>query len=160
LAHPHEDGTSALEALAETIGAQGPGPGIEYRPPDLPSDRELDPESVMRIVAKLMPEQAIVSDESLTAGFPHYPLLHAAAPHDHLNRSGGSIGGGIPLAIGAAIACPDRKVINLQGDGSAMYTLQGLWTQARERLDVTTVIFANRAYKVLLEELQGVGAGA
>jgi acetolactate synthase-1/2/3 large subunit len=159
LAHPHEDGTSALEALAEAIGAQRPGPVIEYRPPGLPSDRELDPESVMQIVANRMPEHAIVSDESLTAGFPHYPLLEAAAPHDHLNLSGGSIGGGIPLAIGAAIACPDRKVINLQGDGSAMYTLQGLWTQARERLDVVTVIFANRSYKVLLEELQGVGAG-
>jgi acetolactate synthase-1/2/3 large subunit len=113
----------------------------------------------MRIVAHLLPEHAIVSDESLTAGFPHYPLLEVAAPHDHLNLSGGAIGGGIPLAIGAAIACPDRKIVNLQGDGSAMYTLQGLWTQARERLDVTTVIFANRSYKVLLEELQGVGAG-
>ncbi|MGL4960774.1 MAG: acetolactate synthase large subunit [Inquilinus sp.] len=159
LAHPHEDGAAALEALADRVGARGPGPVIRHRPPELPPDRDLDPESVMRIVAHLLPEHAIVSDESLTAGFPYYPLLEAAAPHDHLNLSGGAIGGGIPLAIGAAIACPDRKVVNLQGDGSAMYTLQGLWTQARERLDVTTVIFANRSYKVLLEELQGVGAG-
>src|SRR5262249_10010610 len=82
----------------------------------------------------------------------------SAAPHDHLHLAGGSIGQGIPLATGAAIACPDRKVVNLEGDGSALYTLQGLWTQAREELDVTTIIYANRAYKVLNEEHRIVGA--
>jgi acetolactate synthase-1/2/3 large subunit len=159
LAHPHEDGTAALEALAEAIGARRLGAVTQHRPPALPPDRALDPEAVMRIVAHLLPENAIISDESLTAGFPHYGLLEPAAPHDHLNLSGGAIGGGIPLATGAAIACPDRKVINLQGDGSAMYTLQALWTQAREKLDVVTVVFANRSYKVLLDELRIVGAG-
>jgi acetolactate synthase-1/2/3 large subunit len=81
-----------------------------------------------------------------------------AAPHDHLPLTGGSIGQGIPLAGGAAMACPDRKVICLHGDGGAMYTLQGLWTQAREKLDVTTVIFANRSYAILNIELARVGA--
>ena len=81
-----------------------------------------------------------------------------AAPHDHLPLTGGSIGQGIPLAGGAAMACPDRKVICLHGDGGAMYTLQALWTQAREKLDVTTVIFANRSYAILNIELARVGA--
>ena len=82
-----------------------------------------------------------------------------AAPHDHLSLTGGSIGQGVPLATGAAVACPDRKVVCLQGDGGAMYTLQALWTQAREKLDVTTVIFANRSYAILKIELARVGAG-
>jgi acetolactate synthase-1/2/3 large subunit len=112
----------------------------------------------MQTVAHYLPENAIISDESLSSGFGPYAFLDSAAPHDHLHLTGGSIGQGIPLATGAAIACPDRKVVNLEGDGSAMYTLQALWTQARERLDVTTVIYANRAYKVLDEEHEIVGA--
>jgi acetolactate synthase I/II/III large subunit len=87
-------------------------------------------------------------------------LLDTAAPCDYLQLTGGSIGGGMPIATGAAVACPDRRVISLQGDGSAMYTLQALWTQAREKLDVTTVIYANRSYNVLHEELEKVGANA
>lgn len=81
-----------------------------------------------------------------------------AAPHDHLALTGGSIGQGVPVGTGAAVACPDRKTICLQGDGGAMYTLQALWTQARERLDVTTVLLSNRKYQILLGELANVGA--
>ena len=86
------------------------------------------------------------------------PLTNAAPPHDWLNATGGAIGGGMPLATGAAVGAPGRRVINLQADGSAMYTVQALWTQARERLDVTTVLFSNRKYQILLGELANVGA--
>jgi acetolactate synthase I/II/III large subunit len=160
LAHPHEDGPGALEAVADAIGAHKPADLCENKPPEVPASGPLDAEKIMRIVGHYLPENAIISDESVTSGFGPYPLLDTAAPHDHLHLSGGSIGQGIPLATGAAVACPDRKVINLEGDGSAMYTLQGLWTQARENLDVTTIIYANRSYKVLNEELIGFGAGA
>jgi acetolactate synthase-1/2/3 large subunit len=160
LSHPHEDGPGALEAVADAIGARAQHGPSEHRPPDLPLGGRLNAESIMRIVGHHLPEQAIISDESLTSGFGPYSLLDTAAPHDHLQLTGGSIGQGIPLATGAAVACPDRKVISLEGDGSAMYTLQALWTQARENLDVLTVIYANRSYKVLNEELAIVGAGA
>ncbi len=159
LAQPHEDGPSALAAVAEAIGGKTPSNVAPYRRPDAPEgDTPLTNEAIMRIVGRLMPEQTIISDESLTAGFPSYRLLDTAPPCDYLQLAGGSIGGGIPVATGAAVACPDRKVISLQGDGSAMYTLQALWTQAREKLNVTTVIYANRSYAVLREELEKVGA--
>ena len=159
LAQPHEDGPAALEELVELIGGKSLPLVAPYRIPDAPAgDNALTNEAIMRIVGRFMPDHAIISDESLTAGFPHYGLLDTAAPCDYLQVAGGSIGDGIPLATGAAVACPDRKVISLQGDGSAMYTLQALWTQAREGLDVTTVIYANRSYAVLHEELEKVGA--
>jgi acetolactate synthase-1/2/3 large subunit len=160
LAHPHEDGTAALEALAEAIGARSAAPASAHRPPDLPGDGAINDEAVMRIVGHYLPENAIISDESISAGLAPYPLLETAAPHDHLQCTGGAIGHGSPMAIGAAIACPGRKIVSLEGDGSAMYTLQALWTQAREKLDVTTIIYANRSYKILNEELRSVGAGA
>jgi acetolactate synthase-1/2/3 large subunit len=159
LAHPHEDGTAALEALADAIDARTLGPVVAHNPPALPADGALTAESIMCIAGHFLPDNAIISDESITSGFPYYKLLDAAAPHDCLQLAGGAIGDGMPVATGAAIACPDRKVVSLQADGSAMYTLQSLWTQARERLDVTTVIYANRAYKVLIDEVQGVGLG-
>jgi acetolactate synthase-1/2/3 large subunit len=105
-----------------------------------------------------MPEEAIVVDESVSFGRGIFPACAGAAPHDWLQLTGGAIGGGVPLATGAAIGAPGRRVVALQADGSAMYTLQGLWTQARERLDVTTVILANRKYAILLGEYRGVGA--
>jgi acetolactate synthase I/II/III large subunit len=157
LAHPHEDGPAALEALADAIGARRLPYVSPYQPPALPADRPLDNESIMRVVGHHLPDNAIVTDEILTAGFRYYPLLETAAAHDYLNLTGGAIGNMVPVATGAAIACPGRKVISLQGDGSAMYTLQALWTQAREKLDVITVIYANRSYGVLNQELQRVG---
>jgi acetolactate synthase I/II/III large subunit len=158
LAHPHEDGPAALETLANTIGARHAPFLSEHRPPELPQDRALDAETIMRIVGHQLPDGAIVTDEILGAGVAHYLLLETAAAHDYLNLTGGAIGNMVPVAIGAAIACPDRKVISLQSDGSAMFTLQALWTQAREKLDITTIIFANRTYGVLNQELQRVGA--
>src|SRR5690606_6333517 len=102
-------------------------------------------------------EGAIVCDESITAGARFFGLSHDSAPHDYLRITGGAIGIGIPLAAGAAVACPDRKVVGLQADGSGMYTVQGLWTQARENLDVVTVVFANRSYAILEGEMRNVG---
>ena len=159
LSHPHEDATTALEHLADLVCTGRASVTVaDGDLPGLPAALSLDAKSIMQTVAHYLPENAIISDESLSSGFGPYAFLDSAAPHDHLHLTGGSIGQGIPLATGAAIACPDRKVVNLEGDGSAMYTLQALWTQARERLDVTTVIYANRAYKVLDEEHEIVGA--
>lgn len=159
LAHPHEDSTSALEALAEALGATRDARGEQHRLPEAPRmDEALTAEAVMRLLGRRLPGQAIISDEVLSGGFPNYPLLDGAAPCDYLQLTGGAIGDGMPLATGAAIACPDRKIVTLQGDGCAMYTLQALWTQAREKLDIVTIIYANRSYGVLREELGQVGA--
>ncbi|GLE54232.1 hypothetical protein ATCCBAA256_38050 [Mycobacterium montefiorense] len=160
LAHPHEDATSALEQLANLLGGEDYSATVAIGDaPELPTTATLNADSIMQTVAHYLPEGAIISDESLTSGFGRpYSYLNSAAAHDHLHLAGGSIGQGIPLATGAAIACPDRKVVNLEGDGSGLYTLQALWTQARERLDITTIIYANRSYKVLNEEHQIVGA--
>jgi acetolactate synthase-1/2/3 large subunit len=106
----------------------------------------------------LLPENAIVSDESISVQGVLWPCLQRAAPHDYMPVTGGSIGQGLPVALGAAVACPGRKVVALEADGSAMYTLQSLWTMARERLDVTAVIFANRRYRILDVEMQRTGA--
>jgi acetolactate synthase-1/2/3 large subunit len=110
------------------------------------------------VIARWLPEGAILSDEGATGSGGTQLATITAAPHDHLALTGGSIGQGVPVATGAAVAAPDRKVVCLQGDGGAMYTLQALWTQARERLDVTTVILANRSYAILNVELGRVGA--
>jgi acetolactate synthase-1/2/3 large subunit len=111
-------------------------------------------------IAALLPEDAVVVDEGNTEGI--FTFLHSAhaARHDWLHNQGGSIGLGLPLAVGAAVACPDRKVICLEGDGSAMYTIQALWTMARENLDIVTIVFANRSYRILNIELGRVGAGS
>ena len=106
----------------------------------------------------MMPDQVIIVNEAVTFGRAFIGATHAAAPHDWLTVTGGAIGGGMPISTGAAVAAPGRRVINLQADGSAMYTIQSLWTQAREKLDVTTVIFNNRKYQILLGELANVGA--
>jgi acetolactate synthase-1/2/3 large subunit len=106
-----------------------------------------------------LPEGAIISDEAATSGAGAAMFTANAPWHDHMSLTGGAIGQGVPLATGAAVAAPGRKVLALQGDGGAMYTMQALWTQAREKLDVTTVIFANRSYAILNIELARVGAG-
>ncbi len=111
------------------------------------------------MIAALLPEQAIVVDESITSGRGLLPATRNSPPHDWLTNPGGAIGTGLPLAIGAAVACPDRKVVCLESDGSGMYTVQGLWTMARENLDVVTVLFNNRTYEILKGEFKYVGAG-
>jgi acetolactate synthase-1/2/3 large subunit len=159
LAEPHEDTVHALEWLAEELGAPGNGAVLQsLEQPPLPADGPLDIDSIASAVGALLPENAIVADEAIGSGRGLHPFTRGAPPHDWLQICGGAIGLGLPMATGAAVACPDRKVIGLQADGSAMYTLQALWTQAREGLDVTTVLFANRAYASLKHELFNVGA--
>ena len=157
LTRPEHDQAQALAALADELGNPKHVPHTEGTKAELGRGR-ITTEAFAATLAALMPEQAIIADESVTFGRAFFPATHHSAPHDWLNVTGGAIGGGIPLATGAAIAAPDRRVINLQADGSAMYTIQGLWTQAREKLDVTTVIFSNRKYQILIGELANVGA--
>jgi len=162
---PEEDGLAALRELAERVGAAGAAAESAARPlfatrRDLPlPSGALTAAAVAQAVVALLPEQAIVCDESVSSGREFFPMSWHAAPHDYLQITGGAIGIGIPLATGAAIAAPGRKVVTLQADGSAMYTLQGLWTQARERLNVVTVIFSNRRYAILHGEYVQTGAG-
>jgi len=154
-----EDSIGALEALAEAVGAKKNGAVVQQPSrPALPTGA-LTPETLAAALGALLPEGAIVSDESVTTGRGFFNATAGAPPHDWMNNMGGSIGLGLPLATGAAVACPDRKVVCLEGDGSGMYTVQSLWTQAREGLDVTTVVFANRTYAILRHELTGVRAG-
>src|SRR5229473_3505320 len=159
LASIAEDSIGALEALAEAVGAKKNGEVVQ--PPGRPAlpTGALTPDTLAAALGALLPEGAIVSDESVTSGRGFFKATAGAPPHDWMNNMGGSIGLGLPLATGAAVACPDRKVVCLEGDGSGMYTLQALWTQAREGLDVTTVVFANRTYAILRHELSGVRAG-
>ncbi len=148
----------ALEQLAARLEALNTEPTLTSSArPALPSG-ELNAATVAQSVGALMPQGAIVSDEAATSGFALPAATVGAPPHDWLSLTGGAIGQGMPVATGAAVACPDRRVINLEADGSGMYTLQSLWTQAREGLDVTTVIFANRKYAILQIELLRVGA--
>lgn len=150
---------TTLELLAETLGI-GNGTQAEhviYQRVDRPSGA-LTAQAIGQAVARNLPENSILCDESLTNGPPSWTLTQQARPHDHIQITGGAIGIGIPLASGAALACPDRRVISLQADGSGAFSLQGLWTQARERLNVVTLVFANRRYQILRGELARVGA--
>ena len=160
LAAPHEDGVDALDRLADRLAVPPSlAPSLNARAEPLRPTGALTPTAIAQAVGALMPENAIVVDEMISSGVDFFTHTHGAAPHDFLQLCGGAIGEGLPLALGAAIACPGRKVIALQADGSGMYTLQALWTMARENLDVVTVIYANRAYAILHHELAGVGAG-
>ena len=159
LAHANEDCVAALEQLSEILDADKSAPLIETGDvAAIPSNGSLTAQNIAATVAHLLPENAIVIDESITAAPAFFTETGKAAPHDWLQICGGSIGDGFPLATGAAVACPDRKVVALQADGSGMYTLQALWTQARENLDITTILLSNRAYAILKHELKNVGA--
>ena len=160
LAPIEANGTEALEALVEACGVgriAPPAPGISR--PALPEGAALTPDTIGQALATLLPEGAILSDEMVSSGEAVLRHLSSAPSYDLLPITGGAIGQGLPLALGAALACPDRKVIALEADGSGMYTLQSLWTMARERLDVVTVILANRRYRILDIEMQRTGAG-
>lgn len=160
LAGRDTDLPAALRALAEALGVVASAlPELAVRSrPGLPNGA-LTPSAIALALTELMPEGAIVCDESVSSGRNFFAPTFGAAPHDFLQLTGGAIGDGLPLATGAAVACPERKVIVLQADGSGLYTLQALWTQARERLDVLTIVFANRRYAILHGELRSVGAG-
>jgi acetolactate synthase-1/2/3 large subunit len=158
LAAPGDDGAAALAHLADIV-ADGVEPELQPAGrPELPTGA-LTAEAVANAVGTLLPAGAVVVDEANTSGL-WIPGATAGAPrHDWLTLTGGAIGYGLPAATGAAVACPDRQVLCLEADGSAMYTIQALWTQAREQLDVTTIVFNNRSYAILNMELSRVGAG-
>jgi acetolactate synthase-1/2/3 large subunit len=152
-------GVAALAQLADLVAAGAPVTPARSGRPELPTG-SLTPERIAAVVGALLPEGAIVADEAITSGRSLAPATAGCPPHDWLSLTGGAIGQGMPVATGAAVACPDRPVINLQAEGSAMYTLQSLWTQARESLDVTTVVLNNATYAILHIELQRTGAPA
>jgi len=156
LARPDEDVAGALEALADALGAPAAGPGVARSERPRPTGG-LTPASLGAALASLQPEGAIVMDEGATSGLPHFVASAGAPPFTYLALTGGAIGQGLPCATGAAVACPDRRVIALQADGSGLYTAQALWTHAREGLDVVTVVCANRAYRILQVELARSG---
>ena len=157
LAAAGDDVHGALAALAGQVAPDArPRPRHAERPA-LP-DGDLTAQSAAAVIGALLPEAAIVSDEANTSGLWLAAATAGAPPHDWLGLTGGAIGQGLPLATGAAMACPDRPVIALEADGSAMYTISALWTHAREQLDITSIVFANRRYAILAMELDRVGA--
>jgi len=157
LARPEQDGVAALEWLADELGSPRKVPIPEAGPePHLASGR-FEAEAFGTTLAALLPENAVVVEDAVTSGRAIFPPTFKAAPHDWIQITGGAIGHGFPCATGAAVASPDRKVVCLQADGGGMYSLQALWTQARENLDVVNVVFANRVYLILYAELHGAG---
>jgi acetolactate synthase-1/2/3 large subunit len=153
------DPIASLEALAAELGALNEKPAgvAQSGRPERPTGK-FTLEGLGKALGATLPEGAIVVDESVTTGRGFFPYTVGAPPHDWLNNMGGSIGFGTPVAVGAAVACPNRKVIAMIGDGSAMYTFQSLWTMARESLDICVMIFSNRSYKILYSQLADVGA--
>jgi len=159
LATVAEDIEAAVEALAAELNALKTPPAVtSLNRPALPTGA-VTLDGIAQLIATLMPEDAVIIDEAVTTGRNFGAHMHSAPPHDWLNLMGGAIGAGLPLATGAAIGAPQRQVIALEGDGSAMYTLQALWTMARENLKVMVIVFANRSYRILHGELANVGAG-
>jgi acetolactate synthase-1/2/3 large subunit len=159
LAGPHDDIDQAIAGLARCLpNATGSVALQERTVPDAPAG-ELTPQAVGQVMTRHLPANAVVSDEGATCGLAVYAETQAAEPHDWLTLTGGAIGQGLPLALGAAIACPEQKTVALQADGSAMYTIQALWSMAREDVDVTVVLLNNQSYAILNIELERVGAG-
>jgi acetolactate synthase-1/2/3 large subunit len=157
LAAPSCDAVQTLENLAEALGAADAVPAAQpSSAPPIP-DGPLTATAVCQVVGANLPEGAIVSDEAITSGAALPASTAGAPPHDWLTLTGGAIGQGLPVALGAAVAAPERPVIALQADGSALYTMQSLWTMARESLNVTVVLFNNRAYNILDTELARAG---
>ncbi len=156
LAGPEEDAAAALENLADDLGARACAGMTPSARPERPHG-PLSPRSIGQAIAALQPEGLIVMDEAATTAFPYFALSRDAPPFTYLNLTGGAIGQGLPCAAGAALACPDRKVLAFQADGSGMYTVQALWTMAREALDVTVVVCSNRSYHSLQQEMNRAG---
>jgi acetolactate synthase I/II/III large subunit len=161
LAKPEEDYVGALEALVTSLSLQTTEPVVaEKAERTTPPSGEITLPGLAAAMGALLPENTIVVDEAMTSGRGLMAASVGAPPHDWLGNTGGSIGIALPLAVGAAVACPERRVLCLTADGSAMYTAQALWTMAREGLNITTVVFANRTYAVLQREFSGLGVGA
>jgi acetolactate synthase-1/2/3 large subunit len=159
LARPEHDLRDVLERLALELDA-APLALSDHFPMHSTPSGIVTAEAVAQTLCALMPQDAIVVDESITFGRPFFAATQSAVAHDWLALTGGAIGGGLPMSTGAAIGAPGRRVVTLQADGSALYTVQALWTQARESLDITTIILSNRKYAILLNELSHVGAHA
>jgi acetolactate synthase-1/2/3 large subunit len=159
LASPGEDYVGALDALAAALSLHGRQLQAERVARPTAPTGEITPAGLAAAVGALLPENSILVDESMTSGRGIMAATRGASPHDFLANTGGSIGIAMPLAVGAAVACPNRRVLCLTADGSGMYTSQALWTMARESLKITTVVFANRAYAVLKREFSGLGLG-
>ncbi|MBS0291942.1 MAG: acetolactate synthase large subunit [Proteobacteria bacterium] len=158
LATPEQDAAASLQQLAAALGATQAQPRLQApQRPDRPRGKLTAPK-VCKAVGHLLPERAIVIDEAITSGLMLGVMTAGCPRHDLITLTGGAIGQGLPNAVGAAIACPDRPVIALIGDGTAMYTIQALWSMARENLNVTAIIFNNASYSVLNVELDRVGA--
>ena len=155
-----EDSVAGLEMLVAALGARRTVPTIQQLSNTPIPTGALNPISIAHALSHAIPEGAIVVDESLTTGRESMGLTAGAAPHDMIQNMGGSIGYSTPVATGASLACPDRRTFCMVGDGSAMYTIQSLWTQAREHLPVTTIIFANNTYNILKAEYTNMGAGS
>jgi acetolactate synthase-1/2/3 large subunit len=159
LANPGEDYVGALEAVESALSPNRTDMAVEKaQRPSLPNG-EITLTGLAKVVGALLPENTIVVDESMTSGRGMMAATRGAPPHDWLGNTGGSIGIALPMAVGAAVACPDRRVLCLTADGSGMYTLQALWTMAREGLNVTIVVFANHGYAVLKREFSYLGVG-
>ena len=159
LAEPGDDMDAAISDLRAALEISASASQLVERQQHDVADEDLNPLNLGQVLGNEIPENAIVCDEGATGGLAAYLCTENAAPHDWLTLTGGAIGQGLPLALGAALACPDRKVIALEADGSAMYTLQALWSMGREQADVTTIILNNRSYAILNIELERVGAG-
>jgi acetolactate synthase-1/2/3 large subunit len=157
LSQPGEDGVAALQALAAQVAPDAEPAVLEASRPELPSG-QLTPRLVSAVVGALLPENAILVDEAITSGVGLAELTSGAPQHDWLSLTGGAIGDGLPMALGAAVACPNRPVIGVQADGSAMYTISALWSYAREQCDITTIVYDNGSYAILEHELTRVGA--
>ncbi|MFD2090763.1 acetolactate synthase large subunit [Blastococcus deserti] len=157
LSAPGEDAVTALRDLAQRAAADAEPELLEASRPELPTG-ELTPRAMAAVIGALLPERAIVVDEALTSGVGLMELTSGSPRHDWLALTGGAIGDGLPMALGAAVACPDRPVIGIQADGSAMYTISALWSHAREQLDITTIVCDNGSYAILEHELSRVGA--
>lgn len=158
LGGPETDSAATVRALAEKLEAHESVPAHERKIYPRPSG-PVSPATVGASVNRHMPEGTLVSDDGVTASMPIFLSTYQAEAHEWMNLTGGAIGQGIPLAIGASIARPDAKTLCLTGDGAGMYTIQGLWTIARQNLDVTTLVFVNHSYRILNIELQRTGAG-
>jgi len=159
LAIPGEDYIVALDALADAVQIRrSMSSAAKIVRPALPNGAISFP-GLAAAVAAVLPDNAVVVDESMTSGRGLMEATAAAGPHDWLVNTGGSIGIAMPLAVGAAVACPDRPILCLSADGSGMYTLQALWTMARENLKITTVVYSNRVYGVLKREFSNLGIG-
>ncbi len=156
LARPENDVVSALESLADALRAPANVTVPDPAPIPAPTGK-LTPASLGAALVNLQPEGAIIMDESATSGGPYGAMASAAPPHSCLALTGGAIGQGLPCATGGAVACPSRRVIALEADGSSLYTIQALWTQARESLNVTTLLCSNRAYRILQIEAARAG---